>query len=92
MVIVKVDGRSVTVHDPASGVRRYSLKEAQKLFSGYVLELKPTPRFDKKSPDETLTLGRLANKSPSLFQRQVLLFVLSIFTLITMAYSGEPTG
>lgn len=47
VVIVKVDGRSVTVHDPASGVRRYSLKEAQKLFSGYVLELKPTPRFDK---------------------------------------------
>ena len=87
VVIVKVDGRSVTVHDPASGVRRYSLKEAQKLFSGYVLELKPTPRFDKKSPDETLTLGRLANKSPSLFQRQVLLFVLSIFTLITMLAS-----
>lgn len=32
VVIVKVDGRSVTVHDPASGVRRYSLKEAQNSF------------------------------------------------------------
>ena len=87
VVIVKIDSRSVTVHDPASGVRRYRLKEAEKLFSGYVLELKPTPCFEKKSPDETLTLGRLANKSPSLFQRQLLLFVLCIFTLITMLAS-----
>ena len=87
VVIVKIDSRSVTVHDPASGVRRYRLKEAEKLFSGYVLELKPTPCFEKKSPDEKLTLGRLANKSPSLFQRQLLLFVLCIFTLITMLAS-----
>ncbi|HHT4595817.1 ABC transporter family protein [Enterobacter hormaechei] len=90
VVIVKIDSRSVTVHDPASGVRRYRLKEAEKLFSGYVLELKPTPCFEKKSPDETLTLGRLANKSPSLFQRQLLLTMLlmGVFFLIRFSLIG----
>ncbi|WP_239105680.1 hypothetical protein, partial [Enterobacter hormaechei] len=52
-----------------------------------MIELKPTPCFEKKSPDEKHTLGRLANKSPSLFKRQLLLFVLCIFTLITMLAS-----
>ena len=36
VVIVKVDGRSVTVHDPASGVRRHTSRR-RKTLSGYVL-------------------------------------------------------
>ncbi len=37
VVIVKIDSRSVTVHDPASGVRRYRLKEAENSFPAMCL-------------------------------------------------------
>ncbi|NUU66292.1 peptidase domain-containing ABC transporter [Enterobacteriaceae bacterium BIT-l23] len=87
VVIVKADSRAITIHDPACGARRYSYREAAKLFSGFVLELKPRPEFKKRDPDDQLTLGALGQKTAGLFQRQVLLFALSIFTLITMLAS-----
>ena len=78
VVIVKVDGRSVTVHDPASGVRVATASRRRKNSFRLRAGAEADAALRQKSPDETLTLGRLANKSPSLFQRQVLLFVLSI--------------
>lgn len=49
VVIVKIDSRSVTVHDPASGVRRYRLKEAENSFPAMCLSLSPR-RASKRNP------------------------------------------
>jgi ATP-binding cassette subfamily B protein RaxB len=75
VVIVKVDGRSVpftTRQRRASLLSQGGAKTLFRLRAGAEADA----ALRKKSPDETLTLGGLANKSPSLFQRQVLLFVL----------------
>jgi len=45
VVLRSVTSRSVVVHDPAIGVRRLTLDEASKHFSGVVLELAPAANF-----------------------------------------------
>jgi ATP-binding cassette subfamily B protein RaxB len=45
VVLACADGRGAVVHDPAFGVRRLSVAEVSRHFTGIALELTPTPRF-----------------------------------------------
>ena len=45
VVLASADARGVVVHDPAFGVRRLSMAEVSKHFTGIALELTPTPDF-----------------------------------------------
>ncbi len=45
VVLAKAGRRSITVHDPASGKRTFSMAEVSKHFTGIVLELVPATNF-----------------------------------------------
>ena len=45
IVLTRVDANGIVVHDPAIGVRRLSLAQASKHFTGVALELTPTGGF-----------------------------------------------
>jgi ATP-binding cassette subfamily B protein RaxB len=45
VVLKSADSRGLVIHDPASGVRRLTLAEASKHFTGIALELAPTMAF-----------------------------------------------
>lgn len=87
VVVVQANERGITIHDPASGVRRYQYKEAEKLFSSYVLELRPAPDFTSRPHDEAFSLGMLAVSVTQLIKRQLTLFLFSLFALVIMLVS-----
>ena len=49
VVLTKVAGKRITIHDPAVGIRQMSLEEASEHFTGVALELTPTPQFRTRS-------------------------------------------
>ncbi|HZT55679.1 MAG TPA: cysteine peptidase family C39 domain-containing protein, partial [Burkholderiaceae bacterium] len=59
-VVLKEVSRGVAViHDPARGVRRLSLAEVSKHFTGVVLELTPQADFRPQTERQTVTLRHL---------------------------------
>ena len=56
VVLRRVSRNGVDIHDPAMGVRRYSLAEAGRHFTGVALELTPTRDFSPVSEQVRLRL------------------------------------
>ncbi|MCB4822965.1 peptidase domain-containing ABC transporter [Roseicella aerolata] len=54
VVLKAVTGKGIVIHDPASGVKTYTLKEASNHLTGVALELSPADGFVRK--DEKLRL------------------------------------
>jgi ATP-binding cassette subfamily B protein RaxB len=87
-VVLKSLSRGVAViHDPARGVRRLSLDEVSRHFTGVALELLPTADFVKRSEQQAVTLrqllGRVTGLKRSLLQIFVLALALEAFMLLT---------
>ncbi len=62
VVLTHVGASRITIHDPASGKKRISLKEASKSFTGIALELWPKPDFiPPVSPVRMKTFDLLRN-------------------------------
>ncbi|MBF0362041.1 MAG: peptidase domain-containing ABC transporter [Oligoflexia bacterium] len=59
VVLQKIKGNNVTIHDPAIGRRTLTLEEFNKHFTGIVLELAPTASFVKKKAADKLQLKEL---------------------------------
>ena len=59
VVLARVHGKSVTIHDPATGKRRVSLEEVSREFTGVALEAVPTTTFTPKKEESKLGLGYL---------------------------------
>jgi ATP-binding cassette subfamily B protein RaxB len=55
VVLTSVDAKSITVNDPGRGVRKLSLAEAGKHYTGVAMEFTPTPSFTKQ--DERKQIG-----------------------------------
>lgn len=55
VVLTAVDAKSITVNDPGRGVRKLSLAEAGKHYTGVAMEFTPTPNFTKQ--DERKQIG-----------------------------------
>lgn len=87
VVLQAVDARGVTVHDPAMGIRRLSLDEVSKCFTGVALELWPDSGFEKQENPPRIHLWRMMGKVSGLYRSlaQVLLLavVLEVFSLIS---------
>jgi ABC-type bacteriocin/lantibiotic exporter with double-glycine peptidase domain len=47
VVLKKVAGNKVIIHDPGVGERVFTIEEVNKLFTGVALELTPSPAFEK---------------------------------------------
>ncbi|NCE89412.1 peptidase domain-containing ABC transporter [Pseudomonas sp. L13] len=87
VVLQAVDSRGVTVHDPAMGIRRLSLDEVSKCFTGVALELWPDSGFETQENPARIHLWRMMGKVTGLYRSlaQVLLLavVLEVFSLIS---------
>lgn len=86
-VVLKSVGRNgVTIHDPAEGLRRLSLDDMSRHFTGVALELTPTGGFKTSEPPPRVRiralLGRLTGMKRSLGHLLLLAFALEIFALL----------
>ncbi len=55
VVLTDVTNKTITVHDPARGIRKLTFAEAGKHFTGVAMEFTPTPSFKKQ--DERNKIG-----------------------------------
>ncbi len=85
VVLREVSGRSVTIYDPAQGIRKLSFQEVSRSFTGVALELWPTADFKPREAAPTVKLrtliGPVSGLSRSLTQILALALALEIFTL-----------
>ncbi|MEO4015312.1 peptidase domain-containing ABC transporter [Pseudomonas rossensis] len=87
VVLKSVEGQWLTVHDPAYGIRRLSLDETSKSFTGVALEVWPGSDFEKQQakPKLKLTsmLGKVSGLHRGLVQVLSLALALEVFALVS---------
>src|SRR5688500_10524715 len=54
VVLVEVNGRKITVHDPARGKRTLTLDESSRHFTGVAMEFTPNASFQQKDEREKI--------------------------------------
>jgi ATP-binding cassette, subfamily B, bacterial CvaB/MchF/RaxB len=87
VVLKDVGVKAITIHDPAFGVRRLSLAEASRAFTGIALELWPNPGFVVQEQKQTIKLrdlmGQVTGVARSFGQILLLAFALEVFSLVS---------
>lgn len=78
VVLHKVRGSRLVIHDPDRGRIVISLKEARKHFTGIALELSPTVRFIQKDDRKKIKLRQLTGKKPGLFSAMLKIVVFAL--------------
>ena len=90
VVLKEVSGGRAVIHDPARGVRRLSLAEVSRHFTGIALELAPEadfrPGVEKQTVRLRQLLGRVTGLKRSLVQIFLLALALEAFVLLTPFY------
>ncbi|HET9581031.1 MAG TPA: peptidase domain-containing ABC transporter [Usitatibacter sp.] len=90
VVLASADARGVVVHDPAFGVRRLSMAEASKHFTGIALELSPTTQFAPADDRRRLRLrdltGPVVGLKRSLAQVLILALALQAIAIVSPFY------
>jgi ATP-binding cassette subfamily B protein RaxB len=92
-VVLKSAGRSgITIHDPAEGVRRLSLAQASRHFTGVALELTPTGHFETAAPPPRVRMRALVGQITGLRRALGHLFLLAVaievFALLSPLFLG----
>lgn len=86
VVLAAVRRGTVVIHDPAHGIRRLSMAEASRHFTGVVLELLPgagfEPRVERQRVSLRQLLGPVSGLKRSLAQVFVLALALEVFMLL----------
>lgn len=86
VVLVQADARHITIHDPAVGERKLTLKEASPHFTGVALELAPSQGFRPRKERSDWKLRSLFKGQPGLWrafsQMAVLSLVLEVFAIL----------
>ncbi|MFI4938504.1 MAG: peptidase domain-containing ABC transporter [Candidatus Berkiellales bacterium] len=87
VVLKSVSKKHIVIHDPAQGMRKISIAEASKHFTGVALELTPTPKFEKVNEVKKIPFSifwrRMVGLKRAMFQVFVLSIALQIFSLIS---------
>lgn len=87
MVLQEVNARSVTIYDPAFGIRKLSFDEVGKAFTGVALELWPNPGFRQAEEKQTIRLrslfGRITGLYRSFGQILLLSLALEVFAVVS---------
>jgi ATP-binding cassette, subfamily B, bacterial CvaB/MchF/RaxB len=87
VVLTEVNRGMAVIHDPARGVRRLSLAEVSRHFTGVALELAPQAEFKPHMERQAVTLsqllGRVTGLRRSLLQIFTLALVLEAFMLLS---------
>lgn len=86
VVLTKVSGTQITLHDPARGEWRMDAAEVSRHYTGVALELSPTQDFKPKVERQRVSLGALVGNLPGLrsavAQILVLATVLEVFAIV----------
>jgi ATP-binding cassette, subfamily B, bacterial CvaB/MchF/RaxB len=87
VVLKKVRGNKVTIHDPAIGVVKYKMSEVSKHFTGVAMEMSPAVDFEKKTNRTKLFLSDLWKSVTGLklplIQIVLVSLALEVFALIS---------
>ena len=87
VVLKKVTGRSVIIHDPARGERILSVADVSKHFTGVGLELMPTDEFEHKNEVKKVRLSdfwkRISGMKRTLFHIILLSLLLQLFAVVS---------
>ncbi len=90
VVLTRVRGDRLTIHDPAAGRQEITLEKFSKHFTGVALELAPTPEFvarkERRSVRLTSLIGRLPGLGEAMGQVLALALVLQLFLLLAPFY------
>ncbi|WP_440054572.1 peptidase domain-containing ABC transporter [Pseudoalteromonas sp. T1lg65] len=90
VVLKRVSKNTVEIHDPAIGVRKYSVSEFSKHFTGVALELTPTEEFRSEDSRVNLKLSDFWSKVTGFKSALVKVFILSlllqVFAIATPYY------
>ena len=90
VVLKSVDGGGAVVHDPAFGVRRLTLAQVSRHFTGIALELTPTSEFkpfdDRRRVRLRDLLGHVTGLNGSLLQVFVLALALQAIAVVAPFY------
>jgi ATP-binding cassette subfamily B protein RaxB len=78
VVLKSIDARGAVVHDPAFGVRRLSMTEVSKHFTGIALELTPTAQFTPADDRRRIRLRDLMGKVVGLKRSLAQVFILAL--------------
>lgn len=78
VVLKKITRKSFVIHDPAMGIRKYSLSELDHHFTGIAVELSPTVSFTRERQPKEYSLKELFKATPSFRQAIRQVFVLSL--------------
>ena len=85
VVLKSANARRIVIHDPGFGVRKMRIQEASKHFSGVAMELSPTPSFEEKKSEKSVSLkkllGNVVGLKRALFQILSLSIVLELLSL-----------
>lgn len=91
VVLKKVKGNHVTIHDPASGERRLTFAQVSSHFTGIALELTATPEFSDIQPRPPMQwrrlVGRIDGLRRSLLQLFMLAAALQIIALVSPLFT-----
>lgn len=86
VVLKSITSKSLTIHDPALGMRTLTLDEASKCFTGVALELWPNSGFKPQVQKQPIRLrslmGHVQGLTRSFGQILLLALVLEVFTLV----------
>lgn len=85
VVLAKVGRRTVTIHDPAAGVRKISLEEFSKHFTGVALEFEKASNFEAVEAKVPVRIRSLWSDSRGLVSAAVQVLALS-FALQVLAF------
>ena len=78
VVLTKVKGDRITIHDPALGERRLSYKEASKCITGIALEVSPSDSFSPIKAGPRLGLTQFFTRTTGFKRNLLTLFALSL--------------
>ncbi len=87
VVLKSVSKKHVVIHDPAAGMRKLSIAEVSKHFTGVALELTPTAKFEVKDEVRKVPIWMFWQKMVGLKRAMIQVFLLAlalqIFALIS---------
>ncbi|MGE3319591.1 MAG: peptidase domain-containing ABC transporter [Candidatus Berkiella sp.] len=90
VVLKSVSKTHIVIHDPAVGMRKVTLNEVSKHFTGVALELIPTPKFEPKKEVRKIPIWtfweRMVGLKRALVQVLLLSVGLQVFSLISPQY------
>lgn len=89
VVLRRVGPKGITIHDPARGVRKISLAEASKFFTGVALELTPAADFKPAEQKQAISLRALSGNVQGLGSALTRIFLLAlaleVFGIVSLA-------